>query len=85
MTTTSKALRDEQIYELADTLYWQILNVLDIEHICIEVNNDGTRNTELGRELYYTIEQTIQDFGMENDDDEVTEQELELQHLQRTG
>jgi hypothetical protein len=60
-----KAIDQEDVWELADLLYWQVLDVLGIEDKCVMDNPDdeGTRNTELGEELYNTIENSIQVWG----------------------
>jgi hypothetical protein len=50
------------VYDLADKIYWEVLDVLKIEHKCVEVDPDdpeGTKNTELGMELYFAIENII--------------------------
>jgi len=50
------------VYDLADKIYWEVLDVLKIEHKCVEndpENSDSTRNTELGMELYFAIENII--------------------------
>jgi hypothetical protein len=51
------------VYDLADKIYWEVLDVLKIEHKCVEVDPDdpeGTKNTELGMELYFAIENIIE-------------------------
>jgi hypothetical protein len=62
-------LTEEQTYDLADKIYWQVLNVMGCEKECVENAFRGTINTKLGESLYFAIEQTIQDFETENDDD----------------
>ena len=50
--------------ELADKIYFDVLDILDIHDKCTEPdieNKGGTRNTELGKELYWSIEGTLQD------------------------
>lgn len=59
-------LTEEQTYDLADVIYWQVINVLDCEKSCVKTDENGSRNTELGESLYFAIEQTIQDFEQEN-------------------
>ena len=58
------------IYDLADRVYWRVIDQLNIEHKCIEVdpeNPEGTRNTEMGIDLYYAIESAIeQELGFSN-------------------
>ena len=57
-----RVISEEDVWELADTLYWQVINVLNIEDECVELDpeTDGTRNTEKGEALYYCLEDTIQ-------------------------
>ena len=61
-----KGLSDEQIYSLAEQVYFNVVEQLGIEDKCIEDNPDGeigeTRNTDYGRDLYFSIEATIQEF-----------------------
>ena len=55
-------LDEHFVYDLADKIYWEVLDVLKIEHKCVEVDPDdpeGTKNTELGMELYFAIENII--------------------------
>jgi len=50
--------------ELASKIYFDIRDILDIHDKCIEPdpeNKEGTRNTELGKELYWSIESILQD------------------------
>ena len=58
-------ITQEDTWELADLIYWQVLDVLKIEDVCVEddTDTDGTRNTEMGESLYYTIENTLQAWG----------------------
>ena len=62
-----KALRDDQIYDLADKIYWTVLDALNIESDCVmlDPDNDGTKNTEKGTNLYYAIEESLQNYGLE--------------------
>jgi hypothetical protein len=58
-------LRDDQIYSLAESIYFNVIAQLNLTEQCIENDpeNEGcTRNTERGQDLYWTIEQTLQDF-----------------------
>jgi hypothetical protein len=61
---TMTILTEEQSYDLADKIYWQVLNVLECEDACVKSDENGSCNTELGESLYFTIEQTIQDYGL---------------------
>ena len=57
--------------ELADRLYWLFINKLEdntdkmvVKMFVIDNPDDeGTINTELGSELYYEIEDTLDDIG----------------------
>lgn len=58
-------LRDEQIYSLAESIYFNVIAELNLTEQCIEddAENEGcTRNTERGQNLYFTIEETLQEF-----------------------
>jgi hypothetical protein len=58
-------LRDEQIYSLAESIYFNVIAELNLTEQCIEkdAENEGcTRNTERGQNLYWTIEETLQEF-----------------------
>jgi len=52
----------EQICDIADKVYFDVINHLDIEHKCIEEDEDteGTKNTEFGEDLYFLIEDAIE-------------------------
>ena len=58
---TTNILELEQICNIADRVYFDVINHLDIEHKCIEEDEDteGTKNTEKGEELYYLIENAV--------------------------
>jgi hypothetical protein len=67
-----KSITKEDVWELADTLYWEIVTKLNIVDECViddPDNEEGTRNTEKGEDLYYTIENTIQAWGELDDND----------------
>ena len=52
----------EEIFTLADSLYWSIIDQLDLRDKLVikdEDNLGGTKNTEEGSDLYYCIEDTI--------------------------
>lgn len=52
----------DQICDIADNVYWEVISKLDIIDKCVEDdedNDEGTRNTEYGSELYYLIENAI--------------------------
>jgi len=52
----------DQICDIADKVYFDIVNHLDLEHKCIEDDKEsgGTRNTEYGSDLYFLIEDAIE-------------------------
>jgi hypothetical protein len=48
----------------SEDIYFAVIEHLNIEHLCIEDDPDGgTRNTECGRELYYTIDDILTEKG----------------------
>ena len=50
--------------ELADKIYFNVIDTLNVRDKCVEDdpnNKGGTRNTELGKELYWGIESILQD------------------------
>ena len=52
----------EEIFTLADSLYWSIIDQLDLREKLVindEDNLGGTKNTEEGSDLYYCIEDTV--------------------------
>ena len=57
----------EQKCELSSQFYFNIVHSLGIEDECIRQIDNGTENTEKGRNLYYAIE----DF-LENTFDEIS-------------
>ena len=58
---TINILELDQICDIADKVYFDVINHLDIEHKCIEDDEEtgGTKNTEKGEELYYLIENAV--------------------------
>lgn len=58
---TINILELDQICNIADKVYFDVIEHLSIEHKCIEDDEDtgGTKNTEFGSELYYLIENAI--------------------------
>ena len=52
----------DQICDIADRVYFDVINYLNIEHKCIEDDPDseGTKNTEFGSDLYFLIEDAIE-------------------------
>jgi len=53
-------------YEVANEIYWHILDTLpnDIRKLCVEFDpkNEGTRNTEIGMNLYFGIEDILAEY-----------------------
>ena len=52
----------EEIFTLADSLYWSIIDQLDLREKLVvndEDNLGGTKNTEECSDLYYCIEDTV--------------------------
>lgn len=58
---TINILELNQICDIADKVYFDVIDHLGIEHKCVEfdVDTEGTKNTEFGSELYYLIENAI--------------------------
>ena len=49
---------------LAEDIYFNVIDLLDIKNKCVEddAENKGcTKNTELGQDLYWSIEKILQD------------------------
>ena len=49
---------------LAEEIYFNVIDLLDIKNKCVEndTENKGcTKNTELGQNLYWSIEEILQD------------------------
>jgi hypothetical protein len=59
---TTNILELDQICNIADRVYFDVINHLDIEHKCIEEDAEtgGTKNTEYGEDLYFLIEEAIE-------------------------
>jgi hypothetical protein len=59
---TTNILELDQVYTIADRVYWEILDELGIEDKCIyEVKNEGTRNTDFGEAIYFRIEEAVKE------------------------
>jgi hypothetical protein len=52
-------MHEDSIYELASDLYFYFIDYLDIRDKCVIEMDDYTENTDLGREIYYLIEDAI--------------------------
>jgi hypothetical protein len=58
-------MNKESVFTLADSLYWAIIDQLDLREKLVvkdEENPSGTKNTEEGSDLYYCIEDTIMEY-----------------------
>ncbi len=51
----------DQVADIADRVYWRVLEELCIYDDCVIGTEEGSENTDLGRDLYYTIEHAIAD------------------------
>jgi hypothetical protein len=63
----------EEIFTLADSLYWSIIDQLDLREKLVIKDPDnlgGTKNTEEGSDLYYCIEDTIKDYFKTTEENE---------------
>jgi|TARA_A100001515_G_scaffold34898_1_gene27223 hypothetical protein len=49
----------DQKSEIAENIYFKVIDHLGITDECIKTNGDSTENTDKGRELYYVIEESI--------------------------
>jgi hypothetical protein len=54
-----KDVLNEMVLELASDLYFYFINRFEIKEKCVVEKDDYTENTDLGREIYYLIEDTI--------------------------
>lgn len=54
-----KDLLEEEIYRLSSDIYFYFIDKFEIREKCITEVDDYTENTDLGREIYYMIEDTI--------------------------
>jgi hypothetical protein len=54
-------LTHDQVFEIADSVYFAVIEELGITSACVEDYPDGSgsTDTEKGRDLFYTIEDTI--------------------------
>ena len=50
---------NEEICKLASQVYFYFINRLDIKDKCVVEVDDYTENTDLGREIYYRIEDIL--------------------------
>ena len=58
-----EVITDNDLFDLADAIYWRVVEGLGIEDQCVEddLETGGTKNTQKGINLYWTIEQAILD------------------------
>ena len=59
-------LEREEVYETADKLYWLFIESLEKKTADTYIENDpdvinGTKNTEKGKELYFSIEGILEE------------------------
>lgn len=54
-------LNHDQVFEIADSVYFAVIEELGITSDCVKDYPDGSgsTDTEKGRDLFYTIEDTI--------------------------
>lgn len=52
-------MKKEKVYELASELYFYFIDFYGVRDQCVIENKDYSENTDLGRELYYQIEDKI--------------------------
>ena len=74
---TTNILELEQICDIADRVYFDVIDRLDMENLCIEFDEDtgGTKNTEYGMELYYLIEDSVKSAIKYKEEDEEEDDE----------
>ena len=59
---TLNILELDQVCNIAEQVYFEVIDKLDIIGDCVvpdEDNDEGTRNTEYGSELYYLIKNAV--------------------------
>jgi len=60
LETKGKKMHDPSVYELANELYLYFIDYLNIKDKClVKVNDKYSENTDLGREIYYMVEEEI--------------------------
>ncbi len=52
-------MQNDKIYEVASELYFYFIDLYGAREQCVIENDDYSENTELGRELYYQIEDEL--------------------------
>lgn len=53
----------EALHSKADDIYFAIIEYLGIEDKCIRDTEDGTEDTEYGRELFFIIDDKLQELA----------------------
>jgi hypothetical protein len=73
---TINILELDQICDIADRVYFDVIDHLDMENLCVEFDEDtgGTKNTEKGMELYYLIEDSVKSAIKYREEDEEDEE-----------
>jgi hypothetical protein len=66
----------DEVCEIADRVYFDVIDHLDMENLCVEFDEDteGTKNTEYGMELYYLIEEAVKSAIKYKEEDEEDEE-----------
>jgi len=58
----------DSVCDIAETVYFSVVDELSLNDECINVLIDGsTENTVFGQELYYMIENAIENFMIEKE------------------
>ena len=52
-------MQKDKIYEVASELYFYLIDLHGIREQCVIEHDDYSENTDLGRELYYQIEDEL--------------------------
>ena len=56
---TENVMQNDKIYEVASDLYFYFIDLYGAREQCVIENDGYSENTELGRELYYQIEDEL--------------------------
>ena len=52
-------MQKDKVYEVASDLYFYFIDLHGVREQCVIENDDYSENTDLGRELYYQIEDEL--------------------------
>lgn len=52
-------MQNDKIYAVASDLYFYFIDLHGLREACVIENDDYSENTDLGRELYYQIEDEL--------------------------